>query len=71
MDYLGMAAFACFILGGTLLIGVALYKAHGWWIKRQDQREREATARLEDEYAGLHDALLRHVDELIRKVDRQ
>jgi hypothetical protein len=72
MDYLEMVAFACIFLGCSLLIGVAAYKLHGWWLRREERRSLAAIQQMEDdEYAGLRASLLSHVDELIRKVDRQ
>ncbi|HEX2614101.1 MAG TPA: hypothetical protein VHL10_01295 [Nitrososphaera sp.] len=84
MDYLGMLGFSCIFLGCSMLVGLVAWLAHGWWIAR---KEREAAMQQEndeyagdqqqvlpqhmDEYDGLHDALLRHVNEMIRKVDRQ
>lgn len=71
MDYLGMLSFSCIILGGGMLIGVALYKARGWWLRREERKSLKAIRQLEDEhYAGLHEALLRHAKEMSRKVDR-
>jgi glutamate/tyrosine decarboxylase-like PLP-dependent enzyme len=86
MDYLELAAKGCIILGGGMLIGVALYMARAWWLEREKRRSQEAIEQREDEdsgdqqqvlpqhmdeYDGLHAALLRHVNEMIRKVDRQ
>jgi hypothetical protein len=86
MDYLELAAKGCIFLGGSMLIGVALYLARSWWLEREERRRLEANQHAEDDYyAGLHQALLRHVDEyahlkeslllhieaLLRKVDRQ
>lgn len=86
MDYFGMLNFSCVILGGGMLIGVALYIARGWWLRREERRSLATTEPLkEDEYDGMHQALPQHVDEydglkeslllhieeLLRKVDRQ
>jgi hypothetical protein len=71
MDYLELAAKGCIILGGGMLIGVALYMTRAWWLEREKRRGQEAIEQMEDEhYAGLPRSLLSHIDE-IRKVDRQ
>lgn len=71
MDYLGMAAFACIFLGGSMLFGVLAYQLHGWWLKREERRSWTAAIQRDDEYyAGLRESLLQHIDELLKKVDK-
>ncbi len=72
MDYFKLAGYGCIFLGGWLLFSVLAYKLHGWWQSRFARKSLKAIRQLEDEhYEGLRESLLRHIDEMIRKVDRQ
>jgi glutamate/tyrosine decarboxylase-like PLP-dependent enzyme len=75
MDYLDLLGKGCIWLGGSMLIAVALYLARAWWLERKEREVRKSLAAIkqaEDEYyTGLHLSLLLHVNEMIRKVDRQ
>lgn len=86
MDYLELAAKGSIFLGCSMLIGVALYLARGWWLERIEHKEREAAMQQEndeyagdqqqallqhiDEYDGLRESLLSHIEELLKKVDK-
>lgn len=72
MDYAELARNILIYFSSAAAIAVLLWQGHLWWQERHERRSLKAIQQLEDEhYAGLHEALLRHVDALIRKVDRQ